>query len=1038
MPELQPGDEVRFKAKPETVGIVKGLPFVRGGVAFIKLRIIAGGTGETNAMVDQLEPIVQAISGRDRLFAAQYGSLRNLRARLTYEKLANPLRDVLYSLKAARTDFLPHQFKPVLKFLESPANGLLIADEVGLGKTIEAGYILKELRARHRQQFRRALVVCPAGLRVKWTEELNRRFAEPFELADARKLREVAKRIELQGEREEFALVTSYQTLRSKAVRDSIEALGPINLTIIDEAHHFRNPNTQTHEVAECLREVSDNLIMLSATPVQLGDQNLHALLRLIAPDLIGDYSSFQSQFKANRLILAAARHIAGGGEDARAKVLSLLDELLGARDSGLPLSSVRLVRDRVATADLNKRETQLELRGEIRELSPLATLMSRTRKRDVDTKRARREALQPEVILTDEERRVYDFFTAESRRRYGAAGSGKSQQISRFRSVAMQQQMASCLPAFLRTRAVGEDGLVESDDPRSIDDFEDELTDEEMEANALRIREAEEVTAAITVILNKGVDSKFDQLLKVIGEVAANKPNGKLVVFSFYKRTLAYLAERLRRNGIGFELISGDVPSSPENRGKDERGIRVEKFHKDPSVRVLLSSEVGSEGLDFQKASNVVVHYDLPWNPMKVEQRIGRVDRHGQPDSVVYTVAFAIPGTLEERIRKVLYDRIEIFRDTIGDLEDIVSEKLHDIEQVVMSPTLSETRRSEQLLLIADAMIGQAQARQRLEDNAALLMGHDDTFDQELSLLEKSGRSITADEIADFVEGAIEADGIRVVPVRHGGRRAARIDDTGRLQDFLRKHLPKGAWGRIALLSERSGIAVELDYRDSEAVHFVTAHHPLAHAAVEVRRQSLGVQDEPVVAIRVRSAALGSLQASLRASRQFVFALTRLTDVGSVRDSYSIAADVVDFTGVRLPVSVGEQLVQAALVAGSDESSLMLPASDGDGLIERLEEAADERRVEREREIRERHERGLQMRIQSQRSRTVTELGRIKTRIESTDFDSRQPRYRNMILGQRRKLEEQLKIIDVAASSPRLPTVIFERFGFGLIEVVS
>jgi hypothetical protein len=77
-------------------------------------------------------------------------------------------------------------------------------------------------------------------------------------------------------------------------------------------------------------------------------------------------------------------------------------------------------------------------------------------------------------------------------------------------------------------------------------------------------------------------------------------------------------------------------------------------------------------------------------------------------------------------------------------------------------------------------------------------------------------------------------------------------------------------------------------------------------------------------------------------------------------------------------------------------------------------------------------------MRIQSQRSRTVTELGRIKTRIESTDFDSRQPRYRNMILGQRRKLEEQLKIIDVAASSPRLPTVIFERFGFGLIEVVS
>ncbi len=1037
MPELQPGDEVRFKADPEKVGMVKSAPFVRGGVAFVKLRIIAGGMGETNAMVDELEPIVPVISGRERLLAAKYGSLRNLRARLTYEKLANPLRDVLYSLKAARTDFLPHQFKPVLKFLESPANGLLIADEVGLGKTIEAGYILKELRARHRQQFRRALVVCPAGLRVKWTEELNRRFAEPFELADARKLREVAKKIESQGEREEFALVTSYQTLRSKAVRESIEALGPINLTIIDEAHHFRNPNTQTHEVAECLREVSDNLIMLSATPVQLGDQNLHALLRLIAPDLIGDYSSFQSQFKANREVLAAARLVAGGGEAERAEVLAILDDLLRARDSGLPLGAVQLVRDRVADAELNDRETQLGLRGEIRELSPLATLMSRTRKRDVDTRRPRREALQPEVNLTPEERRVYDFFTAETRRQYGAAGSGKSQQTSRFRSVAMQQQMASCLPAFLRTRAIGEDGLVEYDDPRSIDDLDEELTDEEMEQRAARIRESEEVTAAIEAILRKGIDSKFDQLLQVIRNIDANKPNGKLVVFSFYKRTLAYLAERLRRSGVGFELISGDVPSSPENRGKDERGSRVEKFHKDPSVRVLLSSEVGSEGLDFQKASNVVVHYDLPWNPMKVEQRIGRVDRHGQPDPIVYTVAFAIPGTLEERIRKVLYDRIGIFRDTIGDLEDIVSERLHRIEEIVMMPSLTEEQRTRQLEDIADALIGQAQARQELEESAALLMGHDDTFDQELSLLEKSGRSIAADEIADFVEGALEADGIRVVPARHAGKRSARIDDTGRLQDFLRKHLPKGAWGRIALLSEHSNTAVELDYRDSEAVHFVTAHHPLAHAAVEVRKQSLGAQDEPVVAIRVRGAALGPLQASLPGSSQYIFALTRLTDVGSVRDSYSIAADVVDYSGVRLPVSVGEQLVQTALNAGSDEPSLTLPASGGDAIVEALEEAADARRVEREREIRERHERGLQMRIQSQRSRTVTELGRLRARVESPDFESRQPRYRNMILGQRRKLEEQLRSIDAAASSPRLPTVIFERFGFGLIEVL-
>ena len=1037
MTGLKPGDKVRIRADPEKVGMVSSEPKLRGGVWFVGLELLTAGGGAMQVPVDAVEPIAVAVSGRDRLLAARYSAIRNLRARLTYEKLANPLHDVLYSLRAARTDFLAHQFKPVLKFLESPANGLLIADEVGLGKTIEAGYILKELRARHRYNFRRALVVCPAGLRAKWVEELNRRFAEPFELADSRKLREIAKKIETQGEREEFALVTSYQTLRSKSVRDSIETLGPINLTIIDEAHHFRNPNTQTHEVAECLREISDSLIMLSATPVQLGDQNLHTLLKLIAPDLIGDYASFRAQFNANRGVLEAGRTIASGIDGVREAVLANLAELLSMKDAGLPLAAVRAVRDRVAEADLTSREVQLELRSEIRELSPLATLMSRTRKRDVDTLRPRRETLQPEVNLTSAERCVYDFFTAESRRRYGGAGSGKSQQTSRFRSVAMQQQMASCLPAFLQTRIVGADGLVEYDDPRSIDDLDHELSEEEMAERAARVREAEEVTAAIELILKQGIDSKFDQLTYIIDRIRREIPGGKLVIFSFYKRTLNYLYRRLRERGMGVALISGDVPSSPENRGKDERGARVEKFHKDPSVTVLLSSEVGSEGLDFQRASNVVVHYDLPWNPMKVEQRIGRVDRHGQPHPIVYTVAFAIPGTLEERIRQTLYERIGIFRETIGDLEDIVSERLHEIEEVVMSPTLTEAQRSDQLRQIADAVIGQAQNRRALEDSAALLMGHDDTFDQELALLEKSGRSVTSDEVADFVEGAIEADGIRAVPGRTGAGRATLIDDVGRLQDFLRKNLPKGTWGRIQLLNERPGSKVELDYRGTDAPHFVTAHHPLTHAAIAVRKQALGSQDEPVVAAQVQLKHLGDLGREVSEGR-YAFSLTRLSDIGTVRDSYSIVADVVDFHGQRMPVATGEQLVQAAMAHGLDSDALRLPDQLAESILESLDCAVVERRAEREEQIRERHERSMQLRLQRQRSRAVAELGRMKARIESPDFNARQPRYRNMILGRQRNLEEELRKIHEAFSTTRVPTVTAASFGYGLIEVFS
>ena len=706
MPELSKGDEIRLRADPERTGYVKSAPYMFGGVLHVRVGM-HGESRDYELPVDEVEPIVAPLSGRERLLAGEFRTLWHLRGRLTYEKLAHPLRDVLYSIRAARTDFLPHQFKPVLKFLESPAAGLLIADEVGLGKTIEAGYILKELRARQRKAFRRALVVCPAGLRRKWVEELNRRFGETFEIAGAPRIREVLERIESEGESAQFALVASYQTLRARSVRELVEGLGPINLTIVDEAHHFRNTSTFAHEVAECLREISENLILLSATPVQLGDHNLHTLLRLIAPDFVGDYESFRRQFKVNRIALAASRAIASGEADSKESVLAHLDQLCAERDAGVPFNAVRAIRQRVEEADLSVRETQLELRGEIRELSPLATLMSRTRKREVDTKRPVRAVLQPVVQMTDDERLVYDFFTGESRRRYGAGAKGREQRASRFQGILLQQQMASCLPAFLRSRSLDEEGVVRYGDFGSIDDIDaDDLDDEEMEQRAAAIREAEEVASATQRLLANGVDSKRDQLLAIIERNRAQATDGKIVVFSFYKRTLGYLHTELRRRGIGTELISGDVPSSPGNSAGDERGKRVERFLKDPAVQVLLSSEVGAEGLDFQEASNIVVHYDLPWNPMKVEQRIGRVDRHGQPKPVVYSVAFAIPGTVEERIRTTLYERIGIFRETIGDLEEIVSDELHRIEDVVMSPELSEEQREAQLLQIADALV--------------------------------------------------------------------------------------------------------------------------------------------------------------------------------------------------------------------------------------------------------------------------------------------------------------------------------------------
>ena len=1040
MANFKVGVEVRFKSDPSRCAIVTGEPEVFGGATFVKVRELVLGGATTQVPIDELELVLPPASALDRMNAGMFEPVKLFRARLTYEKLASPRNDVLYSLKATRTDFLPHQFKPVLKFLESPANGLLIADEVGLGKTIEAGYILKELRARQRNNFKRALVVCPAGLRSKWVEELNRRFDEPFELADSRALREAASRMEQGHERDDFCLVTSFQTLRSSSLRDTIESLGPITLTIIDEAHHCRNPGTHTHEIAERLREISENVIMLSATPVQLGDDNLHALLKLIAPDLVGDYRSFSVQFDANRHLLQAARQIVSNRDDARACALESIETVARLHGIAISKDALNSMREQIQQADFNSRERQLELRREIRELSPLSTLMSRTRKREVDACRPLRRALHPEVEFSDKERLLYDFFTAESRRRFKSAGKSNRQSSSRFASVIMQQQMASCLPAFLETREVGPDGLVQYDSLRSMDDIDPdhELSDEELDQRAERIREVEEATSAIEFIRRNRVDSKFDCLLRVIGSVNEEKPNGKLVVFSFYKRTLEYLRHRLTNSGIKCELISGDVPTSRNAQGHDERSIRVKRFHDDPTVRVLLSSEVGSEGLDFQRASNVVVHYDLPWNPMKVEQRIGRVDRHGQPDKQVYSVAFAIPGTVEERVRHVLHERIQVFRDSVGDLEEIIAEKLSDIEDIVMSPDLTEDQRDEQLQSISDALISDIQNRRELEDTRSVLMGHDDTFDHELESLERSGRSLQPDEIAEFVEGALEAAQVRVVPIRNPLHRAASVSDIKGLQNFVRNHLPRRLLAKVELLGTQHGSAVEISFSNSAALHYVTAHHPLTAAALDARKQTLGSKNELVLSLRLPASELGGMLPRLGAARRFLFSMSRLNDVGVRYPAYSIATDVVAFDGATVPADLGSELVQAALTKGRD-AGVGAPA-DGVSteLLDRLVQATIAQRGARESELRQRYDRSRQLQLQSEKSRHLTTLKRVEARKNGTGFEHSKPQIRKMIESQITNIKDRLSAIDEEYRLPRYPTVTMERIGVGLIEIVS
>jgi len=276
------GQLVRLRADASKSGpVIEVLPPLAGAQRY---RVFHGPSDIRDYYADQLEP-AETSRQRDGFSSAIVGG-RTLeadlfRARLTASRLARPQTDNLYALQAARIKHIPFQFKPLLRFLRADRPRLLIADEVGVGKTIEAGLILKELQTR--QEMKNVLIMCPKDLVEKWRMEM-RRFDEDFRPLTAETLRYCLREAHLDGAwPPQYARAIAHlellridEYLRGQAgprSRPGLLALNPaphFDLIIVDEAHHLRNPETNSHTLARFLCDVSEAILFLSATPVHV------------------------------------------------------------------------------------------------------------------------------------------------------------------------------------------------------------------------------------------------------------------------------------------------------------------------------------------------------------------------------------------------------------------------------------------------------------------------------------------------------------------------------------------------------------------------------------------------------------------------------------------------------------------------------------------------------------------------------------------------------------------------------------------------
>jgi ATP-dependent helicase HepA len=907
----------------------------------------------------------------DLLRDQAFGGIQDFVRNYTHRKLQNPVDDTLYTLHASKTQLLPHQFKPLIRFLESIHRRYLIADEVGLGKTIEAGIILSELRARER--LGGVLIYCPNHLRDKWQLEMLRRFDERFDVVVSR--REWYDRVVRVAEETgtgTFRFIVGHKTLASRRIWESLaEQVPAFDLVIVDEAHHFKNTKTYSRRILGELSDAANQLLLLTATPLQTASDNLLSLLRLI------DYRAFESRdlfierLQANAHVVRAERSLRSVGPDlksvtaaaeqARSELLQVSSRqlrLFGMEEEGRRAGLLTALADLADNGNQASLGTVADVLQAIRRENLLSPYVTRTRKAEVQGSCTRVvESVRPE--LTEAENRFYahtvEWIRREIKLRHG-------ERTVLFLSRNIERRLASSLPAFARylhRYAKNPTGRLLSTPPPHVLEAARQLGD----------------------------DTKADRLLDLLGQITQQNPATKILIFASFHGTLRHLSRILERSGWVHEVIHGLVPLDPTDPDRNERGKRIDRFLNDPECRILISSNVGGEGLDLQRAS-VVINYDLPWNPAVVEQRIGRVDRFGQTENLIRIMNFVLPGTVEDHIFVRLFERLHLFEMTIGDFAEVLGNIVSELSADFLRSDFNDDDLEERL---RDAEWRIQQERQDLAellDREHELIAFDDDFGDHLRRLDRQGQTIRPQDLYEVVEGALQTHFPRSWIRPAGGPTRDVNGATGSgsdiyemyideklfltLQQQLQSRDSAAFWSIIRRVSQDSSIRVTFDgevaERHQEPLELITSRHPLLRLLVSRhgdaadfhKFSAVGIPNAATESVVVAPGLLVLFNSTLRIGGQERRYLRPVFVQGD-----NVTVDDTARRLLRLALDVGISARPASLASGADLQGMLDRAQETavletDRVVNRLMRQEEMRVRPRVAEVEERYKRRL------------------------------------------------------------------------------
>lgn len=758
--------------------------------------------------------------------------------------------------------------------------------------------------------------------------ELQNRFGIRAEIVDATEALDRLRSSNTGAGQEGFALIGSMQGMRparewrfATSPPKSREKLAEfldqraqdsplIDLLVIDEAHHMRNSGTSTNELGHLLRAVSSQVVLLSATPVNLHSEDLFTLMQMIDPDTFANAWEFADVLRANGPLVAARDRVLRGQLSSS----EFVEALQNAKAHPILQASQTLswiIEHPPTDDDLQRPHVRADLAHQLDQANLLGQVINRTRKRDVQEHRIVRNAVAEAVRLSALEAEFYRKVTASVRE-----FCKKNNAAIGFILTMPQRLMASSIPAAFRYWQEGLGATYfktegETEDEDDLDLFAGDARSSETEMGVLVRELVGQVKGLGSFQALKAADSKYQRLHDALGDYFQEYPDGKVVLFTSFRATLRYLSERLRDDGFVTALMHGDT---------EDKDVVIDAFREHQGGMVLLSSEVGSEGVDLQFA-RLIVNYDLPWNPMRVEQRIGRLDRLGQTAESISIWNLYCADTIDERIYERLYERIGIFKQALGELEPILGEPIQRLTRDLLMDELTPEQELERIEATAVAIENNRKSIEVLEANAAQFFALGDYLIDRVKDAQRLGRHIMAEDLRNYVVSFLRAHHPNTeLLADHTDPLALQIrlkpEAKVALEEFTRRH----RLGRSTRLTMATGGPLRCRFEnsviesDSRGEEVISQFHPLVRYARERLTES---ESDLRLAISARIAAAEAGRYASGGRYAFVVERWAITGIQQIE---KLAYEAIDLASLKvLDEDMAEGLVNRTASVGGD-----------------------------------------------------------------------------------------------------------------------